>query len=286
MPEHHHHESAPNHQPPATGNNGTAAPGNDHPMNPAATSAQWRQLLRDEQPPAHLQELPFFRRRRARKAWRTARRDARAQWIKDERRKVPTPVTVPVIALLLAGAVAAASWLWPQSDSDHHTQRAKTPARPTTAPSTQDSAPTPAPAKTPARPRPTTPDGVAKAFVTAYTTRKPLQDGTHNAAVQRAAPFASTALVDNLKTHDDLDFNQLVAAQALTATPVKVTIKEPTAKDKLAPDTSVRVYRPATARIQVKGTDNYHYTRHLTIEVSRADAGQPWMVTRVLGVQE
>jgi hypothetical protein len=130
------------------------------------------------------------------------------------------------------------------------------------------------------------PQAVAKAFVTAYTTRRPLQDGSHTASVERAAPYASTPLVENLNKHDDRDFNQLVAAQATSATPTQVDIGQPSQKQRPAPDTSVRVYLQADVTLDVKGTDPYTYTRHLTLEVARADSASAWMVTRVLGLQE
>lgn len=251
------------------------------------TAAQWRQLLRDEPPPDELADLSWRARRRGRRAWKSARRTQREQWIKAERRKVPTPITVPIIALVLAGAVGLNSWL--QAGHDHQAGARPAPSPTPTvagAPSTDAATPTPATTASPTAPRPATPDGIAKAFVAAYCTRKPLQDGSHKAAVERAAPYASAPLVTNLIKHDDKDFNQLVAAQAVTAAPTTVTISQPTAEQRPAPDTAVRVYRQATAVIAVEGTDTYRYTRHLTLEIARADVGQPWMVTRVLGLKE
>ncbi|WP_019061430.1 hypothetical protein [Streptomyces prunicolor] len=248
------------------------------------TPEGWRELLRADEPPEQIADLPFRRRRRATRAWRSARRDARARWIKEERRKVPTPLSVPIILLVVAGLVAGASWLTSHRDRD--TVQAKPPATRSAAPSPHDDSPSPAASASSAARRPATPDGIAKAFVLAYTTRILLQDGTHSAAVERAAPYASTALVDNLNRHDDFDWNKLVAAQATSATPTQVSINAPAAKEEFAPDTPVRVYRDATARIEVKGTDDYTYSRRLTLEVSRADVGQPWMVTRVLGLEK
>ncbi|WP_432156095.1 hypothetical protein [Streptomyces sp. bgisy153] len=246
------------------------------------TVADWREALRKEELPPELDELPRRQRRRARKHWRSARRDARTEWIRTQCKKTPTPLAVPILALILAGAVAGAAWLMP----NHHS--AKPQAKNTATPTAQAPAPTdsttadaPSPSSTP-----TTPDAVAKAFVTAYTTRWPLKDQSHDTAVDRAAPYASTPLVENLKKHDDKDFNQLVAAQATQAKPVKVTIGEPTDKQRPAVDTSIRVWRQADVTIAVTGTDDYTYTRHLTVEVTRADAASPWMVTRVLGIQE
>ncbi|MFF4933337.1 hypothetical protein ACFY2H_31265 [Streptomyces griseofuscus] len=249
------------------------------------TAAEWREALRREELPPELAELPRRQRRRARKHWRSARRDARTEWIRAERRKTPTPLVVPILALIVAGVVAGAAWLMP----DHHatsTPQARhtaTPASQAPGPAGEDPAVDASPSPTPT---PTTPDQVAKAFVTAYTTRFPLKDQDHDAAVERAAPYASTPLVANLKKHDDKDFNQLVAAQAVSAKPTEVTIGQPSDKQRPAVDTSIRVWRQADITIAVTGTDDYTYTRHLTVEVTRADAASPWMVTRVLGIQE
>ncbi|MFB6884139.1 hypothetical protein ACFCY8_25255 [Streptomyces noursei] len=250
----------------------------------ARTAEQWREHLRKEPLPEPLAELPFLKRRRARKAWRSARRDARAAWVKRERRAAPTPVSVPIIALVLAGLVGVAS-LWPDQDS---APARATPHRTPTVqqPSVPDATASPAPTSSHTPQRPQSPDDIAKAFVTAYCTRNPAREASHVAAVNRAAPYASAALVENLTRHGDLDWNQLIAAQASTATPSSVTLTTPAATQQLPPDTSIRIYRQATTRIDVKGTDNYSYTRHLTLEVSRGDVGQPWQVTRVLGVQE
>ncbi|MCX4826568.1 hypothetical protein OG883_43810 [Streptomyces sp. NBC_01142] len=246
------------------------------------SAAEWRELLAREELPPEIDELRGRKRRKAKRRWRSARRDERTEWIREERKKTPTPAVIPVIALIVAAAVAGAAWLWP----DHHgADTAKPKATPTVvAPEAPSSA-----SPTPTASAPTVadnPEAVARAFVTAYTERRPVQDGSHKAAVQRAAPYASTPLVENLTKHDDRDFNQLVAAQATEAKPTKVDVGRPSAKDRPAPDTSVRVYLQADVTLDVKATDPYSYTRHLTIEVARADAASRWMVTRVLGLEE
>lgn len=263
----------------------TRSSSTDAPSRKPTTPDQWRQFLRDDKPPEQIAELPLFQRRRARRAWRSARRDARSQWVKRQRRNVPTPITVPIVALLVAVLIGTVSWL--SRDENHDTARPQPTAPPTAAPAPPPSEP-PEPAATPSStaPRPETPDDVAKAFMTGYSTRIPLQDGTHKAAVQRAAPYASAALVANLRNHDDLDWNLLIASQATSAAPKNVTVAAPQAKDRPAPDTTLRLYRQATARIEVQATEDYAYTRRLTLEIARADVGQPWMVTRVLGVEE
>ncbi len=247
------------------------------------TAAEWREVLRQEELPPELAELPRRQRRRARKHWQSARRDARTEWIRAERRKTPTPLIVPILALIIAGVVAGAAWLIPDHDratpQAGHTSTPTAQASAPASPASDETSPSPEPA-------PTTPDEVAKAFVTAYTTRFPLQDQTHEAAVDRAAPYASTPLVANLKKHDDKDFNQLVAAQAVSAKPTDVSVGKPEDKQRPAVDTSIRVWRQTDVTVTVTGSDNYTYTRHLTVEVARADAASPWTVTRVLGIQE
>ncbi|WP_372412599.1 hypothetical protein [Streptomyces luteireticuli] len=270
--------------PPATGPGPDPRPGQAPPV--PSSAAEWREALRKEQLPEDLAQLPRRKRRKAARAWRSARRDARAQWIKNERKNTPTPLTVPLLALVIAGAVLGAAWLWPEHSSDRTTATPR--ATPTTSADEHepDTPPVPVAPGSPA-PALTNPDDVAKGFATGYSTRLPLQDGSHTAAVQRAAPYASAPLTANLRRHDDRDFNKLVAAQAREAKPSKVVITEPAGRDQRpAPDTPIRVWRLATVTVDVKGTDNYTYERRLTLEVSRADTGAPWMVTRVLGIEE
>lgn len=246
-----------------------------------STAAEWRDLLRQDELPEELASLPRRKRRRAAKRWRSARREERDQAIKKARGKPPTTIAVPLLALLIALAVAVGALVWPNDDAP---AKAKSKPSPTAAASSEPAEPT-APAASPSV-QFINPDKVAEEFITAYSTRLPYQDGSHVAAVKRAAPYASSPLVDNLKRHGDKDFDRLVAAQAVEAKPTKTEIAQPTDKQRPAPDTSVRIYRQATVTVAVKGTDPYTYTRHLTVEVSRADLNSPWMVTRVLGIEE
>ncbi|MGW1002242.1 hypothetical protein [Streptomyces sp. NPDC002520] len=246
------------------------------------SAAEWREALRAEELPPELAQLPRRKRRKARRRWREARRDDLADWIREERRRTPTPVVIPIVALVVSAVVAAAAWLWPDRGDSHQAAPKATPT--VEAPQAPDPT-TPAPTAS----APTvadSPTAVARAFITAYTERRPVEDGSHKASVERAAPYASTPLVENLEKHDDADFNQLVAAQATEAKPTHVAIGQPSAKQRPAPDTSIRVYLQADVTLAVKGTDSYTYTRHLTLEVARADLASPWMVTRVLGLKE
>ncbi|WP_274036627.1 hypothetical protein [Streptomyces sp. MMBL 11-1] len=246
-----------------------------------STAAEWRDLLRRDELPEELAGLPRRKRRRAAKRWRSARREEREQAVKRARGKPPITLAVPAVALLIALAVAIGALVLPADDVP---SKAKSKPGPTAPASTDPKAP-PAPSTSPSA-QFISPDQVAEKFITAYTTRLPYQDGSHQAAVKRAAPYASSPLVDNLKRHGDKDFDRLVAAQAVEARPTKTEIAQPSGKQRPAPDTSVRIYRRATVTVAVKGTDPYSYTRRLTVEVSRADLNSPWMVTRVLGIEE
>ncbi|WP_199550301.1 hypothetical protein [Streptomyces sp. N35] len=265
--------------------------GNRQPAVPQ-TAAEWREVLRNQPLPPEMAALPRRQRRRAKKAWRTAQRTDRTAAIRAERRNTPTGPAIPVIALVLAGVVAGAAWLWPDNSGNSQATAKPSPSASsssTPAPFASDIPPLPTPSAASEDPQAgQDPERTAKGFATAYSTRFPFQDGTHEAAVERAAAYMSQPLVENLKRYDDLDFNQLVAAQASEAKPVKVTITSPAGKERPAPDTSVRVWRNATVKIAVKGTTDYTYTRRLTLEISRADTtpGNAWMVTRVLGVEQ
>ncbi|MFI9311070.1 hypothetical protein [Streptomyces triculaminicus] len=252
---------------------------------PAATG--WRAFLRADELPEELKALPLRQRRRAKKAWRSARRDQRGQWAKKERRRVPDygPL-VPVLAMLIAAVVTVGAWLYPDDRDD---SRPKASPSATASPSSTTKTlpprpvhPRPTPSGTPA----TTPEEVAQAFLSAYCSRRPRQDGTHTGAVERAAPYASQPLTDNLERHGDKDFDRLVAAQALEAKATKVELSQPTSTQRPGPDTPVRVYRQAKVTVEAKGTDTYTYVRVLTVEVQRAETDQAWMVTRLLGVEE
>ncbi|MFJ1662245.1 hypothetical protein [Streptomyces anthocyanicus] len=246
-----------------------------------STSTEWRDLLRRQELPDELAGLPRRKRRRAAKRWRSARRDEREQAVKRAQKKPPVTLAVPVVALLLALAVGIGALVWPDDDGPSKAKHQPSPTAPAPASSVSPPAPTTAPTA-----QFINPDQVAEKFITAYTTRLPYQDGSHEAAVKRAAPYASSPLVANLKRHGDKDFDRLVAAQAVEARPTKTEIGQPTGSQRPAPDTSVRIYRQATVTVAVKGTDPYSYTRRLTVEVSRADLNSPWMVTRVLGIEE
>ncbi|GLF98280.1 hypothetical protein [Streptomyces yaizuensis] len=275
---HDHHDDEPTTPAPSTENR--PRPGTGAGAAPS-TAAEWRDLLRRDELPDELASLPRRKRRRAAKRWRSARREEREQAIRKARGKPPTTLAVPALALLAAAAVAVGALMWPSDDAP---ARTKSSPSPTAAVSSDPPTPTAPAAGPPAQFA--DPDKVAEGFASAYSTRLPLQDGSHKAAVKRAAPYASGPLVDNLTRHGDKDFDRLVATQATEARPTKTKIGQPSGTQRPAPDTSVRVYRQATIAVAVKGTDPYTYTRHLTIEVSRADTGAPWMVTRVLGIEE
>lgn len=192
---------------------------------------EWRELLRQQELPPEISELSRRKRRKARRHWRSAQREERTQLIRRARKNTPTPIVVPILGLIVAAAVAAGALLWPDKPGP---DTVTTKPTPTVEAPRAPSSPAPAPSAS----APTiddTPQSVAKAFTTAYTNRRPLEDGGHEAAVDRARPYMSTALAYNLAKHDDRDFDRLVAAQATAATPTKVTIGKPTSAQRPAP---------------------------------------------------
>ncbi|MEV6681240.1 hypothetical protein AB0N09_30880 [Streptomyces erythrochromogenes] len=249
------------------------------------SAAWWRENLRKAEVPAEFSELPRRQRRRAEKHWRKARQEVRAKEMRRERTSAPTPLTIPVIAILLSAAVLGWVLFHPEKE------RPAPEAKPTpTASAPQGAAITTAPTPTPSAPAPSAapaePEAIARGFAEKYSTRYPYDDGTHRAAVNRASAYISPALALNLAQHDDRDFNQLVAAQATAAVPTRVDITAPDEKQRPSPDTTLRRWLQATIAVSVEGTTAYTYTRSLTVEISRAEIGDRWMVTRVVGLEE
>ena len=259
----------------------------EHPPTPEpGTSEHWRELLRRDEQPDEIAELPLRQRRRARKHWRSARRDERAQWIRAQRANPPTGLHIPAVAILLAAVIGLSTWLWPQHHGNARPQAQQpSPVATQAQPAGQPSAGTPTAA---ASASPDTaamsPQQIAVAFMTGYCTRIPLQDASQAGAVARAAPYASSALVDNLTHFDDHDFDVLVSRQVSEAHPGDVTAIAPTEEQRPGPDTQLRVYLQATTTVSATATVSYTYQRSLTLEISRADVGDPWMVTRIIGL--
>ncbi|MEV8628615.1 hypothetical protein [Streptomyces sp. NPDC051079] len=224
-------------------------------------------------------------RRRARRAYRRAARAQTAQWIADERRREPISARVAllVVAVLLGIGVLARfgpDWLTGQDAGADHVA-----AAPSAAPSAADDKPPASGAASPssASPSPAAdladPDTVAEQFARHYLTRNPPEDQEHTAAVDRAAPWATPALVENLSQNDDPAFERLVSRGGVST--VSTVFVKP-AGQQLPPDNPLRVWRTVTAKVDVVGYTTYSETTVLQCELTNVDGA--WRVARVLGV--
>ncbi|MFF5924174.1 hypothetical protein ACFY8C_38490 [Streptomyces flavochromogenes] len=250
------------------------------------TAAQFRELLKSGYDyPEGVEEQRGRRRRRARRAFRKGERDRTTQWIDQERRREPISsraALLVVVALLAIGVLGRYGPAW-ITGQDAAADKVTATASATPSGHANDK---PAPSS-PAAPSPSpdavvdlsVPDRVAEEFVRNYLTRNPPVDEDHTAAVRRAAPWATAALVDNLSGHDDPAFARLVSRGGV-ATVATVTVKP--ADTRLPGDTPLRVWRTVTAKVDVVGYTTYSETTTLQTELIHDGAG--WRVDRILGV--
>ncbi|MEV4506050.1 hypothetical protein [Streptomyces klenkii] len=266
---------------------------NDRQERKPGSAQEWRELLKARYDyPDEAKDGTIRQRRRARKAYRRRDRERRQEWIREERQKEPVTAggaLLLVVLLLLVGL--GVKW-WSSGSSSAGAQSSSRPAPSHSA--LQSASPTVAPAA----PKPSTPpsppaslsenstpdvrqaESVVDQWVRQYLTRNPPVDETHEGPVRRAAPWASSALTDNLLHHTDPAWDILVSRGGIaTVTDVKIT---PAGGD-LPPDNPLRVWRNAAAEIKVHGYTDYTETRTLRTEVMLSGDGK-WQITRVLGL--
>ncbi|MGW0121718.1 hypothetical protein [Streptomyces sp. NPDC003327] len=252
------------------------------------TPQQFRELLRSQyEYPEDVEDQRGRRRRRTRRASRKDERARTAQWIEQERRREPISsraALLLVVALLAIGVLGRYGPGWITGRDDAASKIAAT-ATASATPSGTDNKPAGSPSITPPTPSATPPadlsdpDTVAAEFVRHYLTRNPPVDEDHTAAVRRAAPWASAALVRNLAGHDDPAFGRLVSRGGV-ATVSTVTVKP--ADTRLPGDTPLRVWRTVTAKVDIVGYTTYSETTTLQTELITDGTG--WRVNRILGV--
>ncbi|MFF6984265.1 hypothetical protein ACFZAV_42885 [Streptomyces sp. NPDC008343] len=253
------------------------------------TPQEWRELLRTSYDyPEEIEDAPRRKRRRLRRAHRTAQRERTAEWIREERRRDPLrpgAALVIVAAVLVVGALARYGPNLFDGDDDGRGRNvtATASASPTTDQgAAADSSPSPSAS---ASPSPSAsvdlskPDTVAKEWARLYLTRNPPVDEDHTAAVRRAAPYSMPALTENLANSSDPAWNRLVSNGGVS-TVGTVTVK-PAGGD-LPPDTPLRVWRTVTATVKVAGYTDY--TEKTTIQAELTNTGDGWLVSRVVGV--
>ncbi|MFI7142851.1 hypothetical protein ACIBQ5_35670 [Streptomyces massasporeus] len=252
------------------------------------TPQEWREILANFQYP---EEVKKGRRRERRQAKREHRDNVRREtkdWVREQRRRDPIrPAGALIIVAVILGLGVGARFLWPGLLGDDDTgTRVTTTATPT--PGAQDDKPAAEPSTPSATPSSSAsaavdlsdPDKVAEEAVRLYLTRNPPKDGDHTAPVLRAAPYMTEALVENLASQDDPAWNKLVSRGGVaTVRTVKVG---PAAAD-LPVDTPIRVWRKATATVDVEGYTDYTETTALQVEMTNAD-GDGWRVSRILGL--
>ncbi|MFI8829021.1 hypothetical protein [Streptomyces sp. NPDC053431] len=256
-------------------------------------------MSKEEQSPPHVRELLKAQydypedvetgrggsRRRARRAYRRSERQRTAAWIEQERRREPITARaalVVVTVLLGMGVLARLGPGWITGGDERADQVVAGPsAFPAGAANSKpavSSSPPLSPLASPSADL-SLPDRVAEAFVRQYLTRNPPKDQDHTAAVGRAAPWATPALVENLSQHDDPPFGRLVSRGGVSMVST-VTVKH--AGQQLPGDTPLRAWRTVTAKVDIVGYTSYSETTTLQCELINTDG--EWRVARVLGV--
>ncbi|MFD7978765.1 hypothetical protein [Streptomyces sp. NPDC059071] len=248
------------------------------------TPQEFRELLKGGYDyPAEVDAERGRRRRRARRAYRRSERQRTTAWIEQERRREPISARAALLVVAVLLGVGALARFGPDSVTgrDHGADKvAPAPSASTTGADDKPSATASAPSPSPSAPVDLSdPNLVAEQFTRHYLTRNPPVDQDHTAAVRRAAPWATEALVENLAGNDDPAFGRLVSRGGV-ATVDTVTVGP--ASDKLPPDTPLRVWRIVTAKVDVVGYTTYTETTTLQIELTNTGAG--WRVARILGV--
>ncbi|MGK5543370.1 hypothetical protein ACSNOH_01295 [Streptomyces sp. URMC 127] len=272
--------------------------GNDRQERKPSSAQEWRDLLKARYDyPEEAKEGTRRQRRRARKAYRRRDRERRQEWIREERRKEPVTAggALLLVVLLLLVGLGVKGW---SGSSDTSTGAAAS-SRPAPSHSALQSTPSAMPSTAPAASKPSSPppsppaslsenstpdvrqaESVVDQWVRQYLTRNPPVDETHEGPVRRAAPWASSALTDNLLHHTDPAWDILVSRGGIaTVTDVKIT----PAGGGLPPDNPLRVWRTAAAEIKVHGYTDYTETRTLRTEVMLS-GDRTWQITRVLGL--
>ncbi|MER7112256.1 hypothetical protein [Streptomyces sp. NPDC000229] len=251
----------------------------------------WRELLRTQYDyPDDLVPEGSGRkaRRRAKKEWREADRESRKAYVRGLREREPASpggIIVLLVALLVIGGVA--SWLFPKYSQDDAKPADHVQASPTAnagAGSSSGAAGQPAASASPSGPAVdlSEPDGVSAAFIKAYLTRDPVKDQGPQASVERAEPWMTKSLRENLVAHPDPDYQRLVIRGGV-ATVGKVEVAE--AGDELPVDIpKVRAFREVRASITVKEWETETEVRTLHLELVYTKQG--WLVARILDLAQ
>ncbi|MFD0270867.1 hypothetical protein ACFVGY_30530 [Streptomyces sp. NPDC127106] len=252
---------------------------------------EWREILANAPYPEEIKKGGTRRQRRRAKAQHRddVRRETK-EWVREQRRRDPIrPAGALIVVVLILAMGAGARWVWPDLLGEKGST-APSGAAASLAPGDDKPADSPAPSAPPGSPAPSaspssavdlsTPDRVAEAFMRAYLTRNPPKEETHKAVIQRAAPYMAPALVANLSEHSDPAWDRLVSRGGVSS--VRTVAVTPSGTT-LPVDTPLRVWRKATATVDVEGYTKYSETTALDLELMSSGDGT-WRVTRIQGV--
>ncbi|MFJ4778311.1 hypothetical protein [Streptomyces sp. NPDC088762] len=257
------------------------------------TPQEWRDILANVRYPEEVKKGGSRReRRRAKAAHLQEVRRQSHDWVREQRRRDPIRPTGAVIIVVLVLALGAgARWVWPGLLGEKQpAAAASAPAAPGSedagaqapaASAPPSAAPSVAPPSAAAPPADLgNPDRVAEQFMRIYLTRNPPQDQKHRTVVQRAEAYMAPALVVNLSEHTDPAWDKLVSRGGVSK--VRSVAVAPAGKD-LPGDSPLRVWRQATATVDVDGYTDYSETTVLQLELMTSGNGK-WHITRILGL--
>ncbi|MYT25946.1 hypothetical protein GTW69_37715 [Streptomyces sp. SID7760] len=256
------------------------------------TPQEWREILANAKYPEEIKKEGSRRqRRRAKTSHRGDVRTQTQEWVREQRRRDPIrPMGALIVVVLILAMGAGARWVWPDlfGERGKPTQsgNATAPAIPgdnKPAAPADPSAPSPSPSPS-TSPMPSVdlsnPNHVAEQVVRLYLTRNPPKDKTHKAVIERAEPYLAPALAANLVEHSDPAWDKLVSRGGVST--VRTVTVTPSGPD-LPGDSPLRVWRKATATVDVEGYTNYSETTALDLEIMTSGDGT-WRVTRILGL--
>ncbi|MCX4690943.1 hypothetical protein [Streptomyces sp. NBC_01408] len=257
------------------------------------TPQEWRDILAGVNYPEEVKKGGSRRERRSAKAvHRHEVRRRSHEWVREQRRHDPIrPAGAVIIVVLVLALGAGARWVWPgllgekqpagasaaaPADPAPDSGEAKVPA--ISAPPSAVPSASPSPSAPPADLA--NPDRVAEQFMRIYLTRNPPQDQKHAEVVERAKAFMTPALVVNLSEHTDPAWDKLVSRGGISK--VRSVAVAPAGKD-LPGDSPLRVWRQATAAVDVDGYTDYSENTVLQLEMMTSGNGK-WHITRILGL--
>lgn len=274
-----------------------AAQGEQPPSRPDGSPdrpSDWRDLFnRDYDYPDDLLtgDMSRRQRRRGKRAWRSADRRERIEWIRQQRRGQPptSPAVILGAVVVMALIVFSAGYVVPrwftdgQPGGDREPVSLLTPSgvpvptiAPTTAPTGQA---TPTPSEQSGRLTPAAAVAVIRTWTAAFYTRTPAAE-TYTELLERTQLYLTDEVAQTLREAGDPTYDALAAAHG-TSHVDKITVTQPPAGGGAPADTPTRITRLLIAQITVTGDDpNRFELRELVTVVP--DRGS-WRISAITG---